>query len=382
MASTALLLFAVFVSPSLAESAARAEDICIAPSEGSVDSPASAGHVLLQSKQELGSIADKPKKTFPKDWSNKPIGKLGSEEDKKIGEVEKVPKDWEVLPETFFYHVHVPRTAGTSVATLLVANVCQPPGSQPAVRTHLSWAQRCTHLGGTGGAQKCKIGLTDNAFACYPGRTEHALLSQSLQRGEHLKEETGAKRIVYVTTLRSGSDRVRSQWLFEVGKGSWVPPPGIPKISNASLQAYVTGAASAGPGNNVQLARQRGNIQVSYLASVFNHGQPHIVNRHDLEVAKKALTTGEWLIGFSMCMSKLDKKLMEMHDREYSQRDLPHISQSPGAMFPKVSEVQNVIINQQTKEILNEQCKFDNELYNWAWNEAKKGKDSRFTETC
>jgi len=60
------------------------------------------------------------------------------------------------------------------------------------------------------------MGLSDNEFSCDPGQflVEHAPLAQSLQRSQDLMAATGAKRIVYVTTLRYGSERVISQWLF------------------------------------------------------------------------------------------------------------------------------------------------------------------------
>jgi len=271
--------------------------------------------------------------------------------------------------------VHLPRTGGTVVANLLVSNICNPFEENIAL---LGWKDACS--------KTCEMGFTDNEFTCFPRRIdfEHNAYALNMQRAEALKLEIGAQNIVYVTTLRRGSDRLVSQWLHEVKLSSWIPPPGVEPISNESLQLFITGGAHTGLG---WMARKspslRNNLQVGQLASVYTDLESTAtVTRAELEVAKQVLMQGEWVIGFTDCLDQLQSKLLlyaeSVHGSGLKQKAVP-VKEACQKMN---GAERTIALDQETSEMLDSHCSLDNELHDWAWDLAAKGTDSRFAGTC
>lgn len=277
-----------------------------------------------------------------------------------------------------FYHFHMPRTGGTSVANLLFADMCRPLDSQFKL---LTWSSACT--------ESCEMGLTDNEFSCYndasPQRVQilHSEFSAHQKRAEEVRVKSGAKQIVYVTTLRRGSDRLVSQWLKELFHGSWAPPHGVPPDGNDSLQLYIKENA----GHHWQEAKsasQRNNLQVASLASVptsSNGEAARSVNLMDLEYAMHTLSTGRWVIGFTDCMEQLHEKLEDIASQ------MQNITHKP--MFSvdhEASEGHSLFdlntLSQETRDLLSFETALDDELYAWAWKEAMKKEDPRWAGTC
>jgi hypothetical protein len=195
-----------------------------------------------------------------------------------------------------------------------------------------------------------------------------------------LKKRFGAKRIIYVTTLRRGSDRIISQWKSEVDQyGSYKPPAEIKnKLGMQSLQYYIEGRPHAGDGwvgdMNPTL---RNNVQVAMLSSRLRW-DIHLPVRHkDLAEAKKVLMTGDWIIGFSDCMEQVQEKLLEytasVHGG-YKHKEIPYDNAN--------RKMDEVSVDEETMKMLDKHSALDNDLYDWAWDLAKKGKDKRFAKTC
>lgn len=270
---------------------------------------------------------------------------------------------------TLFYHVHIPKTGGTAVAHLLASDICAPFDN---LLTLSGWKSACNVT--------CELGLTDNEFACNDlkrNAVEHNAFNVNVKRAEDLKARFGAKKVVYVTTLRRGSDRVVSQWKAEVDSyGSFVPPEGVDKFSMKSLQHYIQGLPHQGKGwvadNDPTL---RNNLQVGMLSSRLRWDVKLPVRQMDLDVAKKALMTGDWIIGFSDCMPQLQEKILEhtaiIHGG-YTRKDVPFDNKATS----------DIVIDEETQKMLDEHSHLDNELYAWAWNLAANKSDTRFTNTC
>jgi hypothetical protein len=267
--------------------------------------------------------------------------------------------------------VHIPKTGGTAVAHLLASDICAPFDSLLPLS---GWQSACNVT--------CELGLTDNQFSCNDLKqgerngAEHNAFIVNLKRAEDLKARFGAKKVVYVTSLRRGSDRVVSQWKAELGYGSFVPPEGVDKFSMKSLQHFITGRAHKGVGwvadSNPTL---RNNMQVGMLSSRLRWDVALPVRRNDLETAKQVLLTGDWIIGFSECMPELQAKLLEhtlaIHGG-YKSKDVPTDNTARS----------HVEIDKETRHMLDKHSALDNELYDWAWNLAANGSDARFTATC
>jgi hypothetical protein len=226
--------------------------------------------------------------------------------------------------------------------------------------------------------------MTDNEFSCNDGwdgrnTAEHNAFIVNLRRAEELKKRFGAKRVVYVTTLRRGSDRVVSQWKTEVDQfGSFQPPAGMSKLGMESLQYYIQGRPHTGDGWVADMnPTLRNNMQVGMLSSRLRWDIHLPVRRKDLAEAKKVLMTGDWIIGFSDCMQQLQDKLLEytvsVHGG-YKHKDMPY--DNPNR---KMSEL---VIDKETTKMLDSHSALDSTLYDWAWNLAKEGKDQRFAKTC
>jgi hypothetical protein len=268
---------------------------------------------------------------------------------------------------TLFYHVHIPKTGGTTVANLLVADVCAP---EAASVESIGWESRC--------GRTCEMGLTDNELSCanaLRNNVEHNRFDVNFWRAEKLRQQSGAQRTVFVTTLRRGHDRVISQWSAELGFGTYIPPAGVPPWSGQSLMAYIQGRGS-GRG---WIARHnhlvRNNLQVAQLASAINDNHGPVTRAH-LEKAKQVLTRGPWIIGFTHCMPQMHEKLMRyassLHKQYYRPKTLPH----------HVSEHGKISLNAQEVAALNAASALDNELADWAWNMAKTSGDLRWASTC
>jgi hypothetical protein len=268
---------------------------------------------------------------------------------------------------TLFYHVHIPKTGGTTVANLLVADICAPDSDRIELA---NWADHCN--------KSCEMGLTDNEFSCYPDRNvvEHNAWMWNLKRATDLLAKIGATRVVFVTTLRRGSDRVVSQWIAELGYKSYVPPAGMEPHSMESLRHYILALPHTGQswiaGGNPSL---RNNLAVGLLSSKLQWNNPNPLTRQDLEDAKQVLLTGEWLIGFSPCMHTLQERLMD-YSRFVHGRVIDKIV--PVKVETSASKVQ---IDAETQAMLDQNAALDNELYDWAWSLANSNM-ARFAGTC
>mmetsp|Transcript_112207 Transcript_112207/g.198763 ORF Transcript_112207/g.198763 Transcript_112207/m.198763 type:complete len:381 (-) Transcript_112207:65-1207(-) len=278
---------------------------------------------------------------------------------------------------TLFYHVHIPRTGGTTTANLLMADICSPESESMEAA---GWNESC--------GKTCEMGLTDNELSCYDsGRSmlEHSQFAFSLLRAEQLRLDSGAKKVVFVTTLRLGSARVISHWAKEVMMRTFVVSPERlsgeehGEFSNESLRAFINGSKHTlqydwiASGNYLA----RNNLQVATLSSVDWDSLTPVTRQH-LEQAKKTLLTGNWIIGFTGCLDELHQKLMEYARKLHGSvkpKVLPHME--PGSYHEFLPE-----ISPEVMEEVNEAAALDNELSMWAWNLAKRGADDRFASTC
>jgi hypothetical protein len=276
----------------------------------------------------------------------------------------------QVRNKTFlFYHFHIPRTGGTTLANLLLGDICDPFGDQIPLNGH---PDLCT--------KSCTAALSDNQFSCYPDRLtfEHWTFKQNFQRAEELKLATNALNVLFVTTLRRGSDRVLSQWMLEVNASLWIPPSGVETISNKSLQLYLQGASQQGAGWVANgAASMRNNLQVGVLASAPLESKAELTRDH-LEAAKGVLSTGFWLIGFTGCLEQAHRSLTRyadsLHGGKIARRAMPRDAST------QFSTSHGIVLNSETQAMLDAACALDNELFDWAWSMA--GTDPRFTNKC
>lgn len=235
------------------------------------------------------------------------------------------------------------------------------------------------------------MGLTDNIFSGFPRRVEfeHNTFAVNAKRAETLKVLTGAQNLVFVTTLRRGSDRVLSQWSLEIAAGKWAPPSGIANLSNESLQLYITGAGFTSRqwirNNSTGSLSQRNNLQVAQLASIGPEwrGGRHpyvglddrIITREHVEVAKHVLMTGDWLIGFTQCMKEVHDRLTS-YEGPSVHKEYPQSS----ANIYTSARSSDIVLSPETSAMLDAHCSLDNELFVWAWAMART--DSRFAGIC
>jgi hypothetical protein len=273
---------------------------------------------------------------------------------------------------TLFYHIHVPRTGGSTVANLLVADICKPDEEDIKLGFY---KELCT--------RRCEMALVESQFTCIdPKRihVEHSPFSVNLFRSESLKVFTGAQNLVYVTTLRRGSDRVLSQWSHESAVGLFIPPPGVQNnVSNESLQVYLQGGINGGGGwHGSNSPSQRNNLAVAQLSSM-NNTSPENVTREHLEEAKRVLMTGTWLIGFTDCMDKVHERLTQYGDLMFGSTQHKIM---PKEVTEYSSTGQGFVLNEKTSAMLQEYTSLDNELFEWAWKMAETGTDPRFAGTC
>lgn len=376
----------------------KGEDICIAASNGAA---ASVGESLLQSRHVLqpslaAAEAEPPRPATGPAPSNRssashaapvtlsqvpyavPAASNSSSASHAapvtLSQVPLAPRLPRVIRSsrnrtTLFYHVHIPKTGGTVVANLLWSDICAP------LEDNITYAGWESHCGKT-----CDMGLTDNELSCAdPDRNnvEHNACALNVHRAEALKAKAGAKNIVYVTTLRRGSERLVSQWLHEIHTGLFVPPTGVPPVSNESLQLYIIGGNHSGAG---WLGRKsptlRNNLQIGQLASKYTTlDSVAAVTREDLKMAKQALTMGQWIIGFTKCMDKVQERLVlyAKHVHGYCKHK---------AVPANVEGTSNIVLDPATTAMLDSNCLLDNELFDWAWEQAERREDPRFAGTC
>jgi hypothetical protein len=285
-----------------------------------------------------------------------------------------------VRGEQLFYHFHVPRTGGTTVANLLVADLCQPYDEK--LHQFVGWSSYCT--------LPCPQSIVDNELTCQPGADPerkmivHSLFSTHQKRAASAKRVSGAKQIVYVMTLRKPSDRVVSQWMKESFHGGWQPPPGVAKLSDESLRLYLTTPGSQNPGKGWIAAAsnsQRNNLHVGMLASLDQYDAHRAVTKEDLETAKRVLTHGAWIIGFTECLEQLHLRLEKQASFQH------HGNHHKELVFERPEKKQFDVdinsFNKETLDLLHEKTAIDNELYKWAWGEAsKKNASKRWAGTC
>jgi len=277
-----------------------------------------------------------------------------------------------------YYQIHVPRTAGSVASAMLFADVCRPWESS---MEPLGWSFFCT--------QKCERGLMDNEYACHPDafppriETLHAPFAFSQRRAEDVKKKRSGRDITYVTTLKRGSDRVISQWLKELFHGSYVPPDPIPAVSERSLVHYLRTAGDQNTGGGwiaKHSASQRNNMGVAIFASLDQGDSTRSATREDLQTAMKTLTSGPWIIGFAECLGKLHTKLEKVGSLPHGgfhRKELPAKKEASDKLpFDKST------LSEDTLKILHKETALDNELYEWAWKEAKKGTDPRWAGAC
>lgn len=332
-----------------------------------VSACASAGDSLLQRSWQ----------TMTKDVllaepaSNRTTSSQGSSAVHRLSPEHVAPKVLRSLydKKTLYYHVHVPRTAGTLVANLLVADICAPESEAIGVE---DWNDQC--------GKTCEMGLSDNMLSCSDDNRpdfEHSIFDTNFLRAEQLRESTGAEKVVFVTTLREGSARLISQWAKEVSMQTFVHPPEVKepggeleRYSSDSLRTYINASSGWMAGKNY-LARN--NLQVATLASVpFFTLTP--VTREHLERAKSVLMTGNWIIGFTHCMGKLHGKLMQ-------RASLLHQNVKPKVLPENRPADYRASVRGLSQEVMAEveaASALDTELFRWALKIASSRADERW----
>jgi len=157
-----------------------------------------------------------------------------------------------------------------------------------------------------------------------------------------------------------------SQWAHEVNSlKTWSPPPDVPPMSNESLLLYLAGQnwTNNWPGVEEDSVSQRNNFQVASLAAV--PGDMEVTAEH-LEQAKDKLRTGKWIIGFTECLPQLHHKLWTLTASSGSAYNstLPELAHES----PRYLSFSNQVMDE-----LRTRSRFDNELYEWAWQRSPAG---------
>ena len=255
-------------------------------------------------------------------------------------------------PAVVWAHFHVPKTGGTSVANALGALLCRGT-TQPLKPEVEPWLQR--------GTRSCAGAVLDTEFS-WPAlslietlhRREHGSLLKSFSRADAIAlnymnpGKSSYSRIIFVTTLRSSTERVISHWVHcNLALGAPRTPASSPPValmvgaglnggntifdrrcelgnirlwpnlsssappwfSEASLHHFLNHDFRAVPRDHSSWLRVN-NAQVGALSSANPHQAP--LNSSHLKVAKSALLSGRysqhgastsWLIGFADCLS-------------------------------------------------------------------------------
>jgi len=259
-----------------------------------------------------------------------------------------------------YYHVHLPKTGGTTTSNIIVSNLC---GLGNGGVQSYGWRERCK--------VPCARAMVDTEVACMSGsRWEHPKMNHISDIVVKVKKSFPIRHVVYITTLRKGSKRLVSQWAHEMNElKTWEPPPHVPRMSNESLLLYLAGAnwTNKWVGVEADSVSQRNNFQVASLAAV--PGNVEVTAEH-LEQAKHTLKTGKWVIGFTECLPQL-------HHRLWTLGSVRSESTFNGTL-PRLQHraPSDLHFNDKVKDELERQTQFDNELYQWAWRQSIT--DSRF----
>jgi len=213
------------------------------------------------------------------------------------------------------FHVHIPKTAGTTLSNYLVAAFCDEADSASTHGTHhvekavgdRGWGYHCkarcasaetafarmnTVLESSGAGQstaQAESLLLDTELAClemppsFPTklqkRTEHALLDAELERASELSRVYRVQQVHFVVVLRLGSARLISHWSHCISEitqkttsnictlgGVMMAPfrsSGFELNSSESLTLWATNATSMRSGTYFR----RDNQQVAILSS-------------------------------------------------------------------------------------------------------------------
>jgi len=266
--------------------------------------------------------------------------------------------------DKLYYQVHIPKSGGTTVANMILADICEQGLTSVG---SLEFGSACSFT--------CRAALVDSEFSCAdPYRWEHMKWDLLSIRVKNLTLNTGVNDVMYITSLRSGTERVVSQWAHEIYFGAWLPPPSVPALSNESLLLYIQGGIHQGQGWIARgSASQRNNYHVATLAGV--PGRENVTRAH-LEIAKQRLMNGSWLIGFTDCMPELHRRLQLLGRKSES----PSPLSSPVIPFTEHRKPDTVQFSMEVVKELNKLCELDNELYYWALLQSQK--DDRFAGPC
>jgi len=252
-----------------------------------------------------------------------------------------------------YYHVHIPKCGGTTLSNIIVSNLCG--NGIDAVQTS-DWETHCS--------VKCERAMVDTEASCMnEWRLEHAKFDNISKRIDSLMTLYPIRKVVYITTLRPGTKRMISQWAHEVNSlKTWTPPADVSPMSNESLLVYLEGKnwKNNWPGVAADSVSQRNNFQVATLAAV--PGDMEVTAEH-LEQAKEKLKTGEWIIGFTECLPQLHHKLWTLgaSSGQNFNSTLPMLAHES----PK-----ELSFNSEVMDSLWAHSRFDNELYEWAWQQS------------
>mmetsp|Transcript_45557 Transcript_45557/g.79217 ORF Transcript_45557/g.79217 Transcript_45557/m.79217 type:complete len:376 (-) Transcript_45557:125-1252(-) len=351
--------FSCLVFPCRGESPLQKNAFCDSPcTDAGMFASASAGDSLLQQSRQTRT----KDVLLAEPALNHSMSMQGASTAHRLTPEHVAPKVLRSLYDkrTLFYHVHVPRTAGTFVANLLVADICAP---ESEVIGKEGWNDKC--------GKTCEMGLSDNMLSCSDNNRpdfEHSIFETNFLRAEKLREDSGAEQVVFVTTLRAGSARLISQWAKEVSMQTFVHPPEVKqpggeleRYSSDSLRSFVNGT-NLGPGwiaGGNYLARN--NLQVATLASVPLFAVTPVTRDH-LEHAKSVLTKGNWIIGFTNCIGKLHEKLMQ-------RASVLHPNVKPKLLPENQASDYQTSVRGLSQDVLKEveaASALDTELFKWA----------------
>jgi hypothetical protein len=265
-------------------------------------------------------------------------------------------------------HVHLPKSAGTTVSNMLAAVTCK----RTTEIDSLEFDHRCSYS-----CSNANVVL-DTELACLNedgGRVEHRLFDDQKAHAVNLKKihhQIGT--IVYTTTLREGTDRAISNWAHCMNEIKFHGPEqsqnrrnlcGIEysaltsTLSDETLRHWIRTYAHGDGGAHDQgyLWFRASNMQVGMLASV-PKGEP--VTREHLEEAKTLLSSGQWLVGVYDCLPAYFKHIAKLVRLDL---DSSHTPYSPPDTMHRTAEI--MLSNDVLAEV-REANSLDNELYEWA----------------
>ena len=208
-----------------------------------------------------------------------------------------------------FVHIHVPKTGGTSLSSMLYSLICERVTDLPPPFD--MWPLRGTRL--------CRSGLVDTELSSgvlappAPFRSEHAPFMVQSMRAKNLAKVYFARDIVYVTTLRSGTQRTLSNWVhcmqmcacpgrdpFNCSKSETGSSHG--SLTNESLMQYMASDMTPKRVNNVQVAAfASAPLRVTVGEDEYNKAKDVLSDKRT-----------QWMVGFADCMGSIYKQLTYM----------------------------------------------------------------------